>query len=167
MSDERGKPAAMMIAKLKRGPFVFCLLVLACGFAAASSARADEASDACYDILGKLHVFDGGLFREYPDAFEFDGKIYKGCVVTVVGDHNRAPDKFAPVNRLYPEPGSAAAQAGWKVDREADGPDGTAFRIARGNVFCLIRGSWDGGDGADPKGARSPLFLITAQCAKQ
>jgi hypothetical protein len=156
-----------MIGKSKPRWFIFCLIFLACCFAAGSLAQADEASDACLDILGKLHVFDGGLYREFPDAFEFEGKLYKGCAVTVVGDWNRTPDKFPPVNRLYPESGSAIAKAGWKADREADGPDGTAFRISRGSVFCLIRGSWDGGDATDPTGARSPLFLITAHCAKQ
>jgi hypothetical protein len=157
----------MTSARLKLGPLASCCLLLACLALAARLARADEASDACLDILGKLHVFDGGLYREFPDTFEFEGKFYKGCVVTVVGDSNKTPGKFPPVNRLYPESGSAIAKAGWKADREADGPDGTAFRISRGDIFCLIRGSWDGGVVTDPKGARSPLFLITAQCAKQ
>ena len=157
----------MIWNKIKFGPLAFCTLVLACRVAVGSLAHADEASDACLDILGKLHVFDGGLYREFPDTFEFDGKFYKGCMVTVVGDRNRTPGKFPPVQRLYPESGSAMAKAGWKADREADGPDGTAFRISRGSVFCLIRGSWGGGDATDPKAARSPLFLITSHCAKR
>jgi hypothetical protein len=113
-----------------------------------------------------VSTFNGGLYRQAPDTFEDEGKLYRGCVVTVIGDRNKVPDKFPPADKAYPEPGSPAARVGWKVDREADGQDGTSYRITRGNVFCLVSGVWDGGDPTDPKFIPSPLFLITARCAR-
>jgi hypothetical protein len=148
----------------------FCLeffaVFLAYQVAAGSFAHADEVSDACDYVSRKVSTFKGGLYRQAPDTFEDERKIYKGCVVTVVGDRNKVLGKFPPADGPYPKPGSAAASAGWKADREADGPDGTSYRIVRGNVFCLLTGSWDGGDASDPNEIPSPLFLITAQCAR-
>src|SRR5258708_6147693 len=121
-----------------------------------SLAHADDVSEACDQVLHRISTVKGGLVRQMPDTFEDAGKIYRGCVVTVVGDHNRAPETFPP----------SAAGPGWNIDREADGPDGTSYRISRGAVFCLVRGSWDGGDASDPKVIPSSLFLITARCAR-
>jgi len=151
---------------MKRTSLIFYTLVLAYQLATGSFAHADEVSDACDYVSRSVSIFKGRILREVPDTFEYEGKIYKGCVVTVVGDRNKVPGRFPPADRPYPKPGSAAAKAGWKADREADGPDGTAYRISRANVFCLVRGSWDGGDPTDPKVIPSPLFLITAQCAR-
>jgi len=151
---------------MERTSLIFCIFILAYQVAAGSFAHADEVSDACDYVSRTVSTFKGGLYRQAPDTFEDEGKIYKGCVVTVVGDRNKVPGRFPPADRPYPKPGSAAAKAGWKADREADGSDGTSYRISRGNVFCLVRGSWDGGDDSDPKVIPSPLFLITAQCAR-
>lgn len=151
---------------MKRSSLTFCAIILACQVAAGSFAHADEVGDACDFVSRKVSTFKGGLYRQAPDTFEDEGKIYRGCVVTVVGDRNKVPDRFPPADGPYPEPGSPAASAGWKADREADGPDGTSYRILRGNVFCLVSGSWDGGDASDTKVIPSPLFLITARCAR-
>ena len=134
--------------------------------AAGSFAHADEVSDACDYVSRQVSTFEGGLYRQAPDTFEDEGKTYRGCVVTVVGDRKKVSDGFPPADRPYPKPGSVAASAGWKADRVADGPDGTSYRILRGNVFCLVSGSWDGGDPTDLKVIPSPLFLITARCAR-
>jgi len=150
---------------MKRSRLTFCAVILAQQVAVGSFAHADEASDACDYVSRRVSTFKGGLYRQAPDTFEDEGKIYRGCVVTVVGDRNKMPESFPPADRVYPKPGSAAAKAGWKADREADGPDGTSYRISRGNVFCLVSGSWDGGDASDPKVIPSSLFLITARCA--
>ena len=144
----------------------FCTIILACQLVSGSLAHADEVSDACDYVSRKVSTFKGGLYRQAPETFEDEGKIYRGCVVIIVGDRNKVPGRFPPADSPYPKPGSAAAKGGWKADREADGPDGTSYRISRGNIFCLVSGSWDGGDASDPKVARSPLFLITARCAR-
>jgi hypothetical protein len=151
---------------MKGSRLTLCAVILACPLAVGPFAHADEASDACDYALRRLGTFKGGLYRQAPDTFEDEGKIYRGCVVTVVGDRNKAPKRFPPTDRLYAEPGSAAAKAGWKMDRQADGADGSSYRISRGNVFCLVSGAWDGGDDSDPKVVPSPLFLTTARCAR-
>lgn len=130
-----------------------------------SSASADEAREACDFVKGRLMDIDGGLHRESDGVFEYDGRLYHGCIVTVVGDSKKGPGNSPPAWRPYPAPGSPAAKAGWNADREADGPDGTSYRISRGNVFCAVQGWWDGGDDSDPKYVPSSLFVITAMCA--
>jgi hypothetical protein len=151
---------------MKKSRLTFCAVILAHQVAAGSFAHADEVSDACDYVSRSLSTFKGGLYRQAPDIFEDEGKTYRGCIVTVVGDSNKMPERFPPADRVYPKPGSAAAKAGWKADREADGPDGTSYRISRGTVFCLVSGSWDGGDKSDPKVIPSSLFHITAKCAR-
>ena len=145
---------------------IVAAVVVVAQLASAPSARADTANEACDFVARQVGTFKGGLSRQMPETFEDEGKIYKGCVVTVVGDVNKVPGKSPPVERPYPKPGSAAEKAGWKADREADGPDGTSYRISRRDVFCLVSGAWDGGDDSDPKAVPSPLFLITARCAR-
>ena len=151
---------------MNRFCLAFCTLILAYQVVAGSFAHADEVSDACDYVSRKVSTFKGGLYRQAPETFEDQGKIYRGCVVTVVGDRNKVPGRFPPADSPYPKPGSAAAKAGWKADREADGPDGTSYRISRRNIFCLVSGSWDGGDASDLKEIPSSLFLITARCAR-
>ena len=145
---------------------VSLLLVLGCVVRAASETRADEVSEACDYVLRQVSVFKDGLYRGAPETFEDQGTIYRGCAITVVGDRRKAPGGFPPAEAPYPEPGSAAARAGWKANRETDGSDGTSYRLSRGNVFCLVKGAWDGGDASDAKVIPSPLFLITARCAR-
>jgi hypothetical protein len=151
---------------MNRFVLAVCTIILACQLVSDSFAHADEVSDACDYVSRQVSTFKGGIYRQAPETFEDEGKIYRGCVVIVVGDRNKVPGKFPPADSPYPKPGSAAAKAGWKADREADGPDGTSYRILRGNIFCLLNGSWDGGDASDPKAVSSPLFLITARCAR-
>ena len=144
----------------------FCIITLAYQVVSGSFAYADEVSDACDYVSRKVRTFKGGIYRQAPETFEDEGKIYRGCVVIVAGDRNKVPGKFPPADGPYPKPHSAAAKAGWKADREADGPDGTSYRISRSNIFCLVSGFWDGGDASDTKAVPSTLFLITARCAR-
>jgi hypothetical protein len=54
---------------------------------------------------------------------------------------------------------------GWKADSEADGPNGTSYRIQNPAVFCEVSGSWDGGVDDDPAYTRSDRFDLTVVCA--
>jgi hypothetical protein len=159
-------PAILGLWKMKRFRVVCCILMLLAHQGAGSLAHADEVTEACDYVLRQTSAFEGGFYGQASDTFENGGKVYRGCLVSVVGDRNKVPGGFPPTDKLYPKPGSAAANAGWKADREADGQDETSYRIWRGNVFCLVNGYWEGGDKSDPSGTTSPLFLITAQCAR-
>ena len=60
-----------------------------------------------------------------------------------------------------------AMAAGWAERGKlllADGPDGSVEAVSRGNVACLISGSWDGGDDSDSTYVPSPGFEIAASC---
>ena len=102
---------------MKRSGPTFCATILAYQVVVGSLAHADEVSDACDDVSRKVSTFKGGLYRQAPDTFEDGGKIFRGCVVTVVGDRNKVPGGFPPADKPYPKPGSEAAKAGWKADR--------------------------------------------------
>src|SRR5258706_16242334 len=110
-------------------------ILLACVLSAAAPAYADEVNDACFELMRHFGKVKDGLVRGVPETFEDDGKIYRGCGMTILGDFSKAPGTFAAAE---PPPPSGR----WKVDREADGPDGTSYRLARGNGFCLVNGAW-------------------------
>ncbi len=59
------------------------------------------------------------------------------------------------------------AAIGWREDprHAADGPDGTVFGMARGEVACVITAGWDGGDDADPTYVPSDTLWFEARCA--
>ena len=89
----------------------FCTVLLASPIVGGSFVQADEAHEACDYVARQVGTFKGGLQRQAPETFEDEGKIYKGCVVTVVGDRNKVRGNFPPADRPYPKPGSAPAKA--------------------------------------------------------
>jgi hypothetical protein len=105
------------------------------------------------------------------ESFAIDEQLYRGCLVTVAGDWNRA--RAAGIADLLEDmradPGSRMALAGWRRDlaHDADGPDGTAFRLERSGVFCAVAGWWDGGDDSEPGRQASPLYLVEVRCARR
>lgn len=96
---------------MKRFSLAFCTIILAYQLVSGSLAHADEVSDACDYVSRRVITFKGGIYRQAPETFEDEGKIYRGCVVIVVGDRNKVPGKFPPADSPYPKPGSAAAKA--------------------------------------------------------
>jgi hypothetical protein len=141
---------------------VFALPVLLAG---ATPAAADPLSDACFFMAGHLPRPEGALMFGVPDAFldEFDTeRVYRGCVHTLVGDWRQMPDDAD----LFRDLAAAALAQGWLLDNQADGPDGTSFRLRRGNLVCLVAGRWDGGDDMEPEAPTSPLFMATVKCGE-
>ena len=60
-----------------------------------------------------------------------------------------------------------AGAAGWKERGgllSADGPDGSVLAMSRGDVACLVRGEWDGGDDSDSTYVPAKGFEISASC---
>lgn len=121
--------------------------------------------EICQRVYRKLSQVDGGHL-EKNSGFTFNGQRYEGCAVTLSGNKKTAGDDWLP-NFLYPSEGSEMYYRGWKADNEADGPDGTAFRIQNPDIFCLISGSWDGGLDDDPSYVPSDEFKLTVECAKK
>jgi hypothetical protein len=69
----------------------------------------------------------------------------------------------APLGDVF----TRARAAGW-TERDkllmADGPDGSVLAVSRGNVACVVSGSWDGDDDSDSTYVPAPGFEITASC---
>lgn len=59
---------------------------------------------------------------------------------------------------------SALWARGWVAHHgyDADGPDGTAFGLLAHDYFCLVEGSWDGGDDSDSTYVPRPGCTVTA-----
>jgi len=81
------------------------------------------------------------------------------CLVAWNDDSTRV----APLEDVF----TRATAAGW-TERDhllsADVPDGSVLAFSRGDVACVIRGSWDGGDDSDSTYVPSPGFVISASC---
>ena len=108
------------------------------------------------------------------EVFTDGNESYRGCVIRFLGDANtitatQRPDGlFGDVLPYCRDgqlaPGVLPNREGWCGDRMADGPDGTAFRALKEDVFCLVEGSWDGGDDSDPKYVPSPRYAVSVLC---
>lgn len=48
----------------------------------------------------------------------------------------------------------------------ADGPDGTVLGLHRGNVTCVVRGAWDGGDDSDSTYVPSDTIEVHLACTR-
>ncbi len=75
------------------------------------------------------------------------------------------------VNDTTPCPVSAFERwlnaSGWMhhPGYDADSPDGTVFAYDRGRLFCLVEGSWDGGDDSDSTVVPVPGCTLTVTLA--
>ena len=129
----------------------------------ATPVHADPTADACGFMAEHLKRPEGALSTGVPDVFLDDGKIYRGCIQTLVGDWRQLPDDAD----LFRDLVAAAMAQGWRIDNQADGPDGTSFRLRRGPLVCLAEGRWDGGDDTAPDAPTSPLFMVIVKCGER
>jgi hypothetical protein len=140
-----------------------CVLGLAL-VGASIGARAGALEDACDLVHRKLSSVPSKSLKRSMGDFERDGQSYRGCIVRLDGTTKTITDAHYPAPLFYPSEGSSLYKDGWRADREADGPDGTAFRISKQDLFCLVEGSWDGGDDSDPKYVPSTRYKIEVMC---
>lgn len=133
-----------------------------------SSAKSLTASSACKQMSGILSAVPGADIKQTDGKFEFDGVKFQGCSFRLEGRWSALKKEIHPPDLLYPaEPDSKLYKEGWRADIQADGSDGSFFRIRKGSVFCLVTGSWDGGDDSDPKYKLKDDYSIEVQCAEQ
>lgn len=102
-----------------------------------------------------------GAPRDTAMAFgeTYRGTVEPGCRVAWRNDEAQG----APLNDVT----ERAMAAGWAERSKlllADGPDGSLEALSRGNIACVISGSWDGGDDSDSTYVPSPGFEIAASC---
>lgn len=93
------------------------------------------------------------------------GREGYGCRVTIIGSVVAFRDAAIPDEVLRDE----LVARGWKEDLRyaADGPDGTAYALRNHSVFCLFRGTWDGGDDSDPTYVPDDRYELTVACMSE
>lgn len=141
-------------------------LILAC-LCYHSILKAGSVEKACESAYVQLSTINGGYLDKQEGEFIHGDRRYQGCILTLRGDKTKVKDDYHPASHFYPFKGSIRYRDGWRADSEADGPDGSFFRIQKSGSFCLIEGRWDGGDDSDSKYIPSPEFSITAKCAAE
>lgn len=126
-----------------------------------------ELDEACNFTHATLRSVRDARVTRTTGQFSYRNRQYEGCILTLAGDENGGEEDDIPHGLLYPFEGSPCYKAGWRpdIESEADGPDGTFFRIVRGNIFCLVEGRWDGGDDSDPTYVPSERYEVIVQCS--
>jgi hypothetical protein len=131
----------------------------------------EETCDLAYE---KLSSGPNERLTKSIGVFTNDNESYHGCVIRFLGNANKITDTqrpgglfgdglpYCPGGKLPPD--VPPNKDGWCGDRMADGPDGTYFRVLKNDVFCLVQGSWDGGDDGDPTYVPSPRYSIIVMC---
>jgi len=156
----------MLFVDKSRYSLLVCLIVLAApNFGHATQTVLPE--EICNLVYSQLNTVPHHDLNKLADTFTDNGNTYSGCVVRLNSDRTKIKGIHYPGPLFYPFEASALHQQGWRADREADGPDGTSFRISKQNVFCLIEGRWDGGDDSDPKYVPSTHLEVVASCSFQ
>ncbi len=110
-------------------------------------------------IPGTLVDMLEGVF--YDERARLDGP---GCLLIISGSWSMLSGDPDPISRIM----AALSTQGWELDPEssADGPDGTAFALTKGDEVCVVRGQWDGGDDGDSTYVPSDVYQIIVMCAR-
>jgi hypothetical protein len=97
----------------------------------------------------------------YDDYLERD---LTGCMIVVSGSWGELGARSNPGDSIY----KLLSDRGWKQEPQysADGPDGTFFALSKGDVWCFVRGEWDGGDDADSTYVASDVYQFVICCAR-
>jgi len=86
----------------------------------------------------------------------------QGCHLAISGSFSAAPSEGDAASRLR----EGFAAHGWHemLSYAADGKDGTAFAFRKGEVGCLVRGSWNGGADGEPPVERGDAYVVSVLC---
>lgn len=160
--------------------FGLCALSVILFVGLASDAHAGPLERTCDLVYQKLGSGPRKSLTRSTDEFVDGGKSYRGCVIRLSGDAKKAtaaqspddlfglPLPYCPGGKLPADlPRDMFNEDGWCGDKMADGPDGTSFTAIKMNVFCLVVGSWDGGDDSDPKYVPSTRYEVIVKCANR
>ena len=159
-----------------RSSVVCMMIVLVC----TCNAHAGLLEDTCNIVYKKLSAGPYGSLTKSNERFTYDGEHYHGCIIHLSGSANKVTDTqrpgglfgnslpYCPSGKLPSDlPRELLNENGWYADKGADGPDGTFYRVLKENVFCVVKGHWDGGDDSDPKYVASPRYEVDVKCANR
>ncbi len=118
--------------------------------------------EACDRIYEAVLVLPGTMVERREGAY-YDENVEReltGCMIDVSGSWSELGGRANPGDTIY----RLLAGEGWKQEPRysADGPDGTFFALSKGDIWCFIRGRWDGGDDADPEYVPSDVYQFFA-----
>ena len=136
-------------------------------FSVCYSASAGELDEACEFAYSKLRSVSTAEVKQTIGTFLYRDQRYQGCIIKLTADRTKIGDNQFPAPLFYPFENSVSYMAGWRADiqSEADGPDGTVFRIVKGNTFCVVDGRWDGGDDSDKEYVPSKKYEVIVRCS--
>jgi len=139
-------------------------VLLAAGASLPTGAAAQVTVEAC-DNVTRLVAEAPSLVISGTDTLVHDdrfGRTAPGCLVRMAGQvpafrGTTRPDEFLR---------QKLTSQGWLEDLRygADGPDGTAFAYVRGDVLCMVRAAWDGGDDTDPSYVPEDRYELVIGC---
>jgi len=126
---------------------------------AAARAACEQIYYAVLPIPGTAVDRYEGIF--YADYLERD---LTGCMIVISGAWSELDGRSNPGDSIY----KLLSDQGWVQEPQysADGPDGTFFALSKGDIWCFIRGQWDGGDDADSTYVPSDVYQFVVCCAK-
>jgi hypothetical protein len=85
-----------------------------------------------------------------------------GCMLILSGSWEQLGERHPPDVLIF----DTLTSEGWRPGiTSSDGPDGTSYALVKGDVICLVRGRWDGGDDMDTTYVTSDVYQIVVICA--
>ena len=145
--------------------FVFLITSFIFAVNCTSAYSEENLSKECKFAHEKLLKIGALQISNTPGVFSLGKDVFTGCMVRMKGNFAKVGREWTPRSIFFPHENSILYRQGWRADMEADGPDGTSFRITRLDKFCLVRGKWDGGDDSDPGYIPNTDFSITVKCS--
>lgn len=131
---------------------------------------------ACDLIFVKLNQDQVVRLEMHYQRFAEEGNLFDGCVITMKAPRKDLFDGSNPRSLFENDQkdnldgkdstlGAVPKETKWRLDKEADGPDGSSFRATKGKLFCLVSASWDGGDDSDHTYVPQKNLEMLIQCA--
>jgi len=83
-------------------------------------------------------------------------------MLVISGSWRELGDRHDPAGLIF----ETRTAEGWLQGiAGGDGPDGTFYILVKGNIICLVRGQWDGGDDSDSTYVPSDVYQVVVICA--
>ena len=122
--------------------------------------------DACEQIYSAVLPIPGTEVDRYVGTFYDDylERDLTGCMIVISGSWGELAGRSNPGDSIY----ELLSDQGWVQEPQysADGPDGTFFALSKGDIWCFIRGQWDGGDDADSTYVPSDVYQFIICCSR-
>ncbi len=142
-----------------------------------ASARSPERLDSCVAVSPAVRAAAEEIYRvvlsvpgtvvEELEAVFRDERIGRDLaarILFVSGVWSELAGRSSPGDTLL----QYLSERGWRQQPRfsADGPDGTFFALSKNDIWCFVRGRWDGGDDADSTYVPGDGYQFIIYCAE-